>query len=399
MTAPRVLVALCLALPLACGGTEGDDATAVSGVVVDTLESGAVRVRNPEAGVWGEGEAWRLVEEIRIGSADGTGADAFTRVADLAVGPAGRIWVLDGGEQDVRVFTASGEWVRTIGREGGGPGEFRNPSGIRFGPEGALWVVDATRYSVFDTTGALLVSHRRPAMGAVRDFGFDGRGRLLEVVSTFDPDGRRTLLLRHRPGESRVDTLRFPKYQQPFVKEESGDRAMWFSVPFTPRLQFDFAPDGLWVGTGETYRIVHTSFEGDTVRIVERAHRPAPVTDEDEEMVRRANLEAPNGAIEMGEIKLPETHPAYSLFFVTPTGYVWVSAIRGDDAGGMEVFDPAGRYLGRVRSVTRFFPRVHAFDRDRLYSIVHDELGIPYVIGLRVERTPGSSTGGAGSGG
>lgn len=165
------------------------------------------------------------------------------------------------------------------------------------------------------------------------------------------------------------------------------------SVPFTARLVYELSEDGLWLGTGETYRLVFTTFEGDTVRVVEKTHRPDPVTDEEIEGLRRSWRGEPDRGLDLGEVDLPETHPAFSGFLLAPGQHLGVFARRVGDRNAIDVFDPAGRYLGPARSETSFFPFPSAFDGERVYAVTWDELGVPSVVGLRIERGRGAPDG------
>ena len=58
---------------------------------VDTLPSGTILVTNPATGIWDSASAWQVVEELRIGTAEGSGPDLFGQVAGLEVDALGRI--------------------------------------------------------------------------------------------------------------------------------------------------------------------------------------------------------------------------------------------------------------------------------------------------------------------
>src|SRR5690625_2077763 len=141
----------------ACGAGSGPVAGEWAGAV-DTLATGQIVVTNPAAPSWAPGEAWRVVEEVRIGRLDGDGPHLFGDVRSLTVDDDGRIWVLEGQAQEVRVFSAEGEYIRTVGRRGGGPGEFAGALHIARAPDGTLWVMDPqnNRVSIFDTAGVYL---------------------------------------------------------------------------------------------------------------------------------------------------------------------------------------------------------------------------------------------------
>ncbi len=72
----------------------------------------------------------------------------------VALGPNGRVYVLDYSDFRLRVFTPEGQLLRTIGQ---GPGEFSHPIDFAVDPQGRLWVLDATtaRLTLFSATGML----------------------------------------------------------------------------------------------------------------------------------------------------------------------------------------------------------------------------------------------------
>lgn len=65
----------------------------------------------------------------------------LTRISGMTVDSAGRMYVLDGTDQRIRVFDASGRELRLLGRRGEGPGEFQMASALTVVRD-TLWVVD-----------------------------------------------------------------------------------------------------------------------------------------------------------------------------------------------------------------------------------------------------------------
>ncbi|HYW13252.1 MAG TPA: 6-bladed beta-propeller, partial [Longimicrobium sp.] len=107
--------------------------------------------RDASPGAWREGQAWRLEEEVRIGTADGGGPDEFARISDVELDALGRVWVADAEQHQIRVFDSAGAHVRSIGRKGGGPEEFNGIAGMSWAPDGTLWVLDGgnMRFAVY----------------------------------------------------------------------------------------------------------------------------------------------------------------------------------------------------------------------------------------------------------
>lgn len=386
-----------LAVPLAACSGEGGGGDGTWGGRVDTLASGAIRVVNPQEGLWGEEERWALELDVRIGALESGGPDQLGSVADVAVDGAGRIWVLERQAQEVRVFDSRGAHVRTLGGPGGGPGELGNPVALEWGPRGNLWVVDFgnRRYEVFDTAGARLTSH--PFQG--RTFGFGIRlgpdGLLYEMAAVQEPEFRSVVVRRGFPsGEAEnlevVDTLARPDLEEGETVEVSLSQGgatfvMQLPVPLTPRHLAELVPGrGWWLsGPGSAYRLARTGFGGDTSLVVERAYEPVPVTDQ----ARAEALEAVPDGVDLSPGRIPDVHPPVSGLEPSPDGGVWVRRQVATDREGFDVFDAEGRYLGEVVSevpLDRF--TLHAFLDDALYGVLTDELDVPYVVRLALRR-------------
>jgi hypothetical protein len=90
-----LVTAVTVTFAAGCGPATVDAASRWSGSI-DTLENGAVMISNPADGVWAENDAWRVVEELRIGTLEGDGPDLFGRISDLAVDGVGRMYLFEG---------------------------------------------------------------------------------------------------------------------------------------------------------------------------------------------------------------------------------------------------------------------------------------------------------------
>ena len=72
----------------------------------------------------------------------------FVEPAGIDVADDGTVWVADVGAAVVRLLTADGIPVFSFGGLGDGPGRFRAPIDVAVGPRGRLWVVDRERQVV-----------------------------------------------------------------------------------------------------------------------------------------------------------------------------------------------------------------------------------------------------------
>lgn len=388
----------CLPVTLTAGCGPGDASGAARWAgSVDTLPSGTVVVTNPATGIWTDDTRWRVEEDLRIGTLEGTGPDLFGQITDIAVDPAGRIWVLEGQAQEIRVFDAAGHHVRTIGGKGGGPGEFAQAAALDWGPDGRLWVTDPrnNRISIIDTSGALVGSRR--TLGGFLIFpwpgGFDDAGRLYSPAPLRSTEGFRSGLVQYDTAMTPLDTIIPPRYTGPgeFFEVRSDRGFMRASVPFSPGLQYRLHPDGkFWALETGTYRLLEIAFTGDTLRTISRAFEPLPVSEADVDAAI-AGMEwfiSQGGKVDRA--KFPDTKPPVTDFTVDDAGYIWVARQDGGDREGsalVDVFDPDGRYLGALTLpfVSRW-SRVPKIRNGMFYTVTQDALEVPYVVRARIVR-------------
>ena len=108
------------------------------GVVPVNARAQAI-AENTLASAWTTTAEWTLEEDLRIWGPP----DAYlSLVRAVAADSRDNIYILDYVEQEIYVFDAAGEFVRTIGGQGDGPGEFRNALGPAIAPGDTLWVAD-----------------------------------------------------------------------------------------------------------------------------------------------------------------------------------------------------------------------------------------------------------------
>lgn len=384
-----ILMSCCVALAIAACGDAGASAGWTG--TVDTLANGAILVSNPEQGMWGDSAEWRLEEDLRLGTADDAGPEVFGQVRDLEVDELGRIYVLDNQAKEVRVFGTDGRHLRTLGGPGGGPGEMENPNGVAWDPAGRLWVADPrnARYAVFDTAGSLVGHRPRP----VTSWGWRWNGVIADDWHLYETGFRRTsdgqntsVLLRIDTTGVVVDTLPFPQYRADFYQVRTATAGMSSTVPFSPRLHALVDHGGtLWSGVSDRYRLVRQSLRGDTLLIVDREHRPVPVTSAERDEALSGDgfrrMREMGGEVDPGRI--PPNKPAFGGVTIDDPQHLWVRAVTAnEDETYLDVFDPEGRYLGRLRSPYELdFFRVRG---DAVYAIVTDDLDVQYVVRLRI---------------
>jgi len=380
----------------ACAGDARESVGEWEGTI-DTLPNGTIEVHNPSHGIWDSASAWRIDEELRIGSIEGTGPDLFGQISALEVDEYGRIYVFEGQAQELRVFDSSGSFVRTIGREGGGPGEFKQGIGMAWAPDGNLWVIDPgnVRISVFDTSGEYLTMNRIQGGYVMMPWRgrFDRAGRFYHYGLDLDAEaGSRFVMVQFDSALNSLDTLRIPPAPDTHYFElQSEGGFMRAGVPFSAGISWTLSRAAhLWFANTGEYRIFKRTMEGDTALIVSREFEPIPVTaaEIDTAIISLDWFTRQGGKIDRS--KFPSVKPALATMYVDDENQLWVVPVAqttADRGRRLDVFESAGRYLGRINLPFRLSSGpLPLFRQGFLYGVTSDEFGVPYVIRARIVR-------------
>ncbi|HEX7051929.1 MAG TPA: 6-bladed beta-propeller [Longimicrobiales bacterium] len=399
-TVPATLVA---ALAAACAADAPPPGPAWTGTM-DTLPSGQVVVRNSADPLWREGDAWRVVEVLRIGSVEGGRPDAFGRVAAFEVDDAGRIWIVDEIAQQLIVFDGSGAHLRTIGRPGAGPGEFRAAVDVDLAPDGHVWVVDVgnARISVFDTAGRYLDAKPIPTKFKMTPWfggGFDAHGRFYAPVQAPPSPAEQIAftLVRHDAALVPRDTLERPV--DPVERDVVYVRGYPVPIPLQGRLVWRRSRDGtVWALITDPYRLFELGWSGDTLRTITRPSEPVPVTEADMERLReRWARTIEREGLPRWWSRIPDTKPPVTGLFFQEERNLWVERQPDGAPDGtrpFDVFDREGRYLGvvRVPFALSGLPGPDPIARDGfLYGVTLDSLDVQYIVKARIVRGRGGA--------
>ena len=287
----------------------------------------------------------------------------------------GRVVVANGGTNELRFFGPGGGWLKTVGRKGSGPGEFEQLGWLDLGVGDTLRTYDWSlrRLSVFTAHGDFqrLIT---PRSESFRPVGVLADGRLLALSQTvFTPSsksgaGRDSMQLQvyDADGVLRDSLGRFPGNEH---LVETGPNSVRVSgLPFGKNLIVVVGPGRLYVGTADGPEFTLLKPDGAPEKIVRWTAAPVPVTPADIE----AHVAAVGEGWRPGEeamrdqfLKMvrrapfPKWKPAYAGLLVDPDGSIWVRGYTEPDPEApteFEVFDAAGRWLGRVGMPARFIP-------------------------------------------
>ena len=92
--------------------------------------------------------------------------DQLKEPSEVAVSKDGQIYVVDGVNNRIRIYTSRGRPVSSFGREGAGDGELKYPLGIDIPDSGRVYVADSGnhRVQIFDRSGGFIAQIKLPAL-------------------------------------------------------------------------------------------------------------------------------------------------------------------------------------------------------------------------------------------
>ena len=365
-------------------------------VVRDTLPSGVERVTNTPSPQ--TAPTWTLAEEIRVGTVEAGLPESFGEVKGLVGLEDGGFAVLESQSLEIRVFAADGSHVATHGQRGEGPGEFVGANGLMLDPSGRIWVPDsyAARMSVLDPEG-----------GFVESFPFTSFVRGWVWTGAMTADGR---ILKHSSTTMRVfdsTMTELPSLSLPPPAEDVGgeDPSIFLvesdggwrvrAVPFYPGGATTFDPSGaMWsAAVGDPSHRVHKWMPGgDTMLVAETQRPPLPVTSAERDSVIaevRAWLREQGVETEEDWSRIPDVKPAVLGLVTSAEGNLWV---RTSSPGGGITYDvlaPDGAYLGSTApaALETVFWLSPVIRGDYYWTVVFDELDVPYVVRAKITPT------------
>lgn len=380
-------------LTIACGG---DDARMRAEATVDTI-GGVVVVRN-EGAHWHESERWQVVEEFRVGGSEwGENPDeelSYSQNTTVTLGPNGQIFVLEFAADRVTVFDGEGEFVRSFGRRGEGPGEFSWPMAMTWDGADRLWVGagQVGRYHVFDSAGVFQKSVARPVHAAAslqHPLVWEDAGSVVEEAA-----GEGVVLyLRTDTLGNLIDTaavirmLERPPALQYLLPPPTWKSFRLVDGHYVPRLRWSRAPDGtIWSAISGELRLVQTTPDGDTLRIIETSHRPAALDAADRAVIAEGLAEA---GISRDDVEL--VRPLVGAIHVMDDGHILVEIIErvGETSSIFDIFDPEGFFMGTIDLGFSLPGRnVPSFVGDTIIAVTPGDLDLPVLVRATIRRPP-----------
>lgn len=352
--------------------------------------------------------AWRASVDLRIGGAEDD-ENAFTRVAALLVSPAGEIYVGDGEERAIRVFSASGRRLRKIGRRGGGPGEFEALTSMGWRGD-TLFVSDERqrRITLFSAAGRVAGTRRveatlpGPPPAPVAPVALLANGTTLGLLAPSPTalatgaiprlplvrvDGARAVPLAFLDWrDNKVALIALDGGQAFFSRPVSGE-SLWAVAPSGDALYVVDRPVPRGAGTS-SFRVTRLRPNGDTVYTRTYEHRPVPLTRAQRDSLTGAVTRAlrraqPGDEAVRRAMRLPEYQPPVTKVVAGRDGTVWLRREGiGRQAVEWTVLDASGRILASLRLPAGL--QVYQADRGHVWGVMPDEMDVPQILRYRI---------------
>ena len=319
----------------------------------------------------------RLVEELRLGRVEGLESHMFSDIHDLTVDGDARIYVVDPGMQNVRVFDREGQLVREIAPEGEGPGERRHRRGsyagltsVTWDPNRAwLWIDDGYQRQVLDSLG---VEYRRdmrninfytnPDIPVGKIVEVDSQGHIYEYQRLPSGDTTFSYVARGVPtaeyGVAFRDTLTIDSRVVASGETRTTDRTI--GLARASIAVSDKRPDRdehvwtvsrargtVWISVSDRRQLHEMAFTGDTLRTFD---------------------------LELASVELD----------VSPEGWVWIRHAGANAETTWDLLDNCGERRGSV-SLPVSVSLTHVGRGGVVHVVWSDDLDIEYIIRLRVD--------------
>ena len=282
----------------------------------------------------------------------------FGVLSEFTTDESGNIYVLDSQLNEVLVFSSTGEYLRSIGREGEGPGEFRRPSDMFLTPGGDVAVLQRMPGKIVTMTkdGEPIGTYPMPDYDGMRMFH---AGELagetvvvsqmtmsrsesgMEVTSSLvavDEDGNKTAVF-HEDTQKR-------DFANMVFDEKTMQGALVWSAGKDGRV---YTSDNF-----DAYTIKVWSPDGEVERVIEREYKSRQRNEEEMErnkpriMIRRGNQTSQPEAI------ASETDRDVQQIYPRADGSLWVLSSKGaydckdGEIATLDVFDPDGKFMHQV---------------------------------------------------
>jgi hypothetical protein len=350
---------------------------------VETLK-GVKTVKNP-AQPMKQSATVEMEELWELGGETDDEDEFFGLITDIDIDEQGNVYLLDSQLTEIKIFTADGEFVRSIGREGEGPGEFRFPQAMFFTKEGNVGVMQYVpgKIVLLSPDGEPLGNHPIPEPEGggyqILNGGQANQGQLVlflqrDKTAEDQSEWSRTSFL------TRVDSEgnQVAKYAEKTNKLILADAVMNFAEWDTFERRWTVAPDGKVYACESypNYELTVWNADGSIDKKITResGHLAFPA---DEKEFLTKMMEHFAQRIPGCRVEIEDNTKDIEAIYVRDDASIWVltaNGCRDNPEGSLGVFDVYNKDGQFVKEVTLMgdgdgLDDLYVFVKDRVYVV------------------------------
>ncbi len=348
--------------------------------LITEVKNGTKTITNPEYPREGRFVA-RLTEEMACGQGGAKGEATLNTVYDMKVDDLGFVFVMDIGDNRIKIYDGGGRFVRSIGRKGQGPGEFMTLTAFNLLSGGRVCIVDSSQRRVICLTAEGRYISMFLLDGFFNAVGVDGQDRLYLAKWGFIGEPALSTGFREVPyvtsiyrtdisGNARFHLADFFG-ESWWIKSHGKTGSMGSGGVYV--IVWNVSRQGrLYGGINEDYRLGAYGAGGAFEFSFGRLFKP----------VKNAQFKGPFAQ----KKHLPVFSNSRQTISFDGDGNLWIELFQDNDRDGFlyDIFSPEGVYLKQVK-VER---QVYQIKNGKVYSLVQTEDGYPEIKRFRMDLAP-----------
>ncbi|MGA2533538.1 MAG: 6-bladed beta-propeller [Candidatus Aminicenantales bacterium] len=345
--------------------------------VVTAVKDGVKTITNPDFPRDGRFIA-KLTEEMSCGGEGSPEAALLNKPRFLDVDTQGRVYVMDIGDINIKVYDGQGRFLRSIGRQGQGPGEFGGVVFFNLMTDGRIGILDFSQSRVI-----IMTTEGRYVSG----FPLEG------FFATMVIDGRDRLFLGKRAAIKEPDKLSTDFQEVPYVtgvfRTDTTGKELNHLVDFLGEsMVMKSSGGGGVVGMGGLYMIVwNVNREGKLYGGFNLDYTLGVYGEDGKKEFAFGREFTPVKNVRFkGQVGQKKTMPAFRNIVIDENKNLWIELIQPENAKGIlyDVFSPDGIYNKQV-SIEQ---RIGVFKNGKVYSLLRPEEGYASIKRYSMELVP-----------
>ena len=378
----------------ACSPSDSDP------LLVVQRDSAGIEIVEAMRPLWDDSSQWSIDPDPVVDlTLTGSGPDhEFHRVGSMKQRPDGSLMLANRGSEEVRVYSATGEFLGSFGGRGDGPGEFANLGRVENAGDTLLalgggrvvvashdlavirsFSIDRYAHDLHYLRGDRVLPELRPPI--LPQEGVSGLTRHPQALILLDLEG------------TRIDSIGETRGNESYVHARDGEYGGAEPL-FAKAAHIETLEGRIFRGSSDMMQVEELDMSGNLVRILRIPGYPLDLSGVQVAAEREARLEAVPAALPaflrrmVEDFPTPATRPAYDDILVDPSGTLWLELYRGTSEPDLPqewlVLDAYGTWLGRVEIPDRF--TVSDITMDAVLGVWRDELDVDHPQVLRLNR-------------